>query len=135
MVVEETIQEALQGKELFEKYKEQYHISENDCIVLLLQESIEVNRLLLKYLPEYLKRKYLERAIVFCVENEESPIENLIRISMTEDKIKAMVRYYRLLSFHKNIIVASLKEPFGNGNIVGKQRITLEDYVKDAILV
>ena len=38
-------------------------------------------------------------------------------------------------SVEHEIAVISVEEPYGNANIIGKEGITLHDYVKDALYV
>lgn len=137
----EDYQLAKQGRTWWLEIKKEYGIDEFWYVVICPEKDGELNRLLLEHLPDFLERKFIYRAFILVEEGkqrkmklEDRKITIYIR-QMGKEKINAILKYYRLIQFEKNIIVASLSEPYGTAGIIGKEGITLEDYVKDALLV
>lgn len=136
------IEEAKAGRQAWLEIKYNHSFdSINDCLVILPSQDRSLNQAALKEIPDYLVRKYLGRAIIVSSdmlrEDERQIAEKrkLIFVHLGEKQCNQLLKYYRLTQFTKNILVVSLEEPYGNGNIIGKEGITLEDYIRDAIFV
>lgn len=137
----EDYQLAQQGRKLWLEIKEEYKIDELWYVAICPGKDVAINELLLAHLPDFLRRKFIHYAVIILEEDiqgkacvEDNGIILYFRKTGREG-IEAILKYYRLMQFEKNIIVASLEEPYGTAGIIGKEGITLEDYVKDALLV
>lgn len=128
--------EALKGRELWLKIKEKYQVSNEDVIVLVREPGDEMGQEVIRQMNSYLNRKYLKRAIIITQEtNACNTVSNILYHTELKDGIKCIEQYYRLAQFTKNIVVASGDTPFGGDGIVGKNNISVAEYVADAILV
>lgn len=138
------IEAAKKGREIWLKIKRQYSFEAiNDCLVVLPSEMKRLNLAALEETPAYMKRKYLRKAIIIGI--NELPLTGgwqrfaeggqILFRRLEKVQCEQLLKYYRLTQFTKNIIVVSLEEPYGNGNIIGKESITLKDYIRDAIFV
>ena len=114
----EDYQLAKQGRTWWLEIKKEYGIDEFWYVVICPEKDGELNRLLLEHLPDFLERKFIYRA--FILVEEDRKITIYIR-QMGKEKINAILKYYRLIQFEKNIIVASLSEPYGTDGIIGKE--------------
>lgn len=121
--------------------KENYKIDENCYLIICPTDLFLLNKTAMENLIEFLTRKYIKRAVVLSLYSgleEFCPQSDMVDVrfhNMDKSQIDCILKYYRLTQFAPNIVVVSLEEPFGSGNIIGKKEITLEDYVKDAIYV
>ncbi len=131
------ISEAMSGRVIWNDLKRKYKVTESDVVVIvestdkcLVSKSIELLR-------EYTDRKNLDREIIICCSDTQlAPCDDRrIVVQKGKDELNALLRFYRMIQFTKNIVVISLSMPFGNKGIVGKVGITLEDYIRDAIYV
>lgn len=138
------IESAKRGRELWLEIKGQYSFeSINDCLVILPLQEEKLNQAALKEIPDYMQRKYLYKAIVISIsgipqteQRQKSAKEQQIFFKRLEKmQCRQLLKYYCLTQFTKNVIVVSLEEPYGNGNIIGKKGITLDDYVRNAVFV
>ncbi len=144
---------AKKGREIWLEIKEKYSFEpESGCLVLMPSADKQLNQAAMRHLPHYMERKYLDKAVVICMEekllieemqkgkpaeenNTAGRTRQIITVQLEADKIAQLLKYYRLIQFTKNIVVVSLEEPFGNANIIGREGITLENYVVDALYV
>lgn len=132
---------ALSGREVWIRLKETYKINEYCFLVLCPSDEILLNKAAMENLDEFLKRKYIKRAVVVSIYTdirrlcEDSKQAEIQFVCISQEEMEGILKYYRLTQFTQNIVVISLEEPFGNGNIIGKEGITLEDYVRNAIYV
>lgn len=137
--LKEDYQLALEGRKCWLGLKKKYEIDDNCCLIICPTEDQILNRIAMENLKDYLKRKYLKKAVVitsYLNIKEYCPYIEKIDIYfeyMEEDEVEGILKYYRLTQFAKNIVVIYLEEPFGNGNIIGHKGISLVDYVKNAI--
>ena len=141
MNIEDKFEEAKIGKEIWDRLKSKYGITESDVIVIISDDSSEFISKSIKYLREYTKKKNLERELIlYC---DASPLDDKydeadnqrIYIKLQEKEIQSVLRLYRLVQFTKNIVVLSLSDPYAGAGIIGKVGITMDDYIKDAIYV
>lgn len=132
---------AERGRKLWLEIKDEYKVDALWYVVICPKKDETLNRLVLKHLPDFLERKFISRAVVISEDEArgKKPVENNGTVvcfrQVSRQEIEELLKYYRLIQFEKNIIVASLEEPYGTAGIIGKEGITLEDYVKDALLV
>lgn len=138
------IDDAKRGREIWLRIKGEYSFEPiNDCLIILPSREIKLNQAALRDIPDYMRRKYLHKAIVVSstdmslIESMQEPAEGrqIFFKQLEQIQCEQLLKYYRLTQFTKNIIVVSLEEPYGNGNIIGKEGITLEDYIRNAIFV
>lgn len=128
--------EALYGKFLWNKIKKQYHVTEDDYLLIECGEK-ELSYAAVEYLPEFLEKKYANRALFIVPHDEfgESTDDRIIFLSMSERKILALLKFYQLERFFDRVIVLSLKEPFGSYGLLKKKGITLEIMVKNYLMI
>lgn len=138
------IEDAKRGREIWLEIKGQYSLEPvNDCLVILPSQERKLNQAAMKEIPDYMERKYLHRAIIISIssvplteQGQQFAEERQIFLKQLEKvQCKQLLKYYRLIQFTKNVIVVSLEEPYGNGNIIGKKGITMDDYVRNAVFV
>lgn len=138
------IEAAKKGREIWLEIKEQYSFEPvNDCLVILPSQEKRINQAALREIPDYMQRKYLHQAIVISIsgmpltgsELKSSEEQQVFYKQLEEIQCEQLLKYYRLTQFTRNVIVVSLDEPYGNGNIIGKEGITLDDYIRNAIFV
>lgn len=136
--IETAFKLAWQGKEIWKKLEEKYNIDDKWLIVMLVPENDSVNHLVLKKMPQYLKRKYIDQVLLITVDEYQVldiSGKGIEQTRIPEKEMEMLLKYYRLVQFSKNIVVTAIEEPYGNWGIIGKANISLEDYVENAILV
>lgn len=132
---------AVRGREYWIHMKEKYVPDEETGLVIVQSEEQEMIDTALRLLPVYMKRKYLKRVIVVIEQKTAAGIEKeknsdaVIFVAAQRKEIEDLLAYYRLVQFFHEIAVISVEEPYGNANIIGKEGITLYDYVKNALYV
>ena len=129
---------SLKGKMLWENLEAKYKVDNEWLVIIFHPEYKLINNYVIKSLPDYLKRKYINHVLAvssekYCMNEISGTIIIQEQIELT--KMEELLKYYRLVQFSKNIVVTALEEPYGNWGIIGKANITLEDYVENAILV
>lgn len=132
---------SLNGRECWLYFKDKYNLRIEDYIILFPDDEETLNQVAASQLTDFLKRKFAKKALVLCVNSEvKKVIENFIEVNIpseiiSEKDMQNLLKYYRLVQFTKNIVIISTEEPFGNDHIIGKDGITAEDYIRDAIYV
>ncbi len=137
------VEEARMGRQIWLEIKKKHSFDyRDDCLVILPSPKSDLNQIALEKLSEYIKRKYLKKAvIVSCYRTILESDKYILDHSwmefewIDEGQCRELLKYYRLTQFTKNVVVISLEEPFGNKNIIGKEGITLSDYIVHAIYV
>jgi len=139
--LDEIYEEALRGREYWIKLRDKYQIGKEDALIICPSRSDELYYSALKWLPEYMEKKYVNRAVVIR-EEEKQRIEQqcickgeIIFETLEEKRIYEILKYYRLIQFTKNIVIVSMDVPFGNSHFIGKKGIEVDDYVRNAIYV
>lgn len=139
MDIGQDLEQAKKGREIWLGIKSDLQYEPvSGCVVIMPTADWELNRAALEKLPGYMGRKYLEKAVVACRDGMELPQAGRGGISVRRLSIpdmECLLKYYRLVQFTKNVVVVSLNEPFGNAGIIGREGITLGDYVEDALYV
>lgn len=135
MILQEQYKLAMEGKRCWLDIKKMYNIKCEDCLVILPSDDNELNKCAIKYLPSYMEKKYIRKSFLVSKGDLNIADKQVTVIKLTFDKIQALLKYYRLLQFTRNVVVISLESPYGNENIINKEDISMDDYVKDAIYV
>ncbi len=132
---------AMAGREYWLHIKEKYRPDEETGLVIVQTNETEMADTAVRLLPVYMKRKYLKRIILILdrelateIKKEENP-KSVILVAVERRKIEELLVYHRLVPFFYETAVVSVEDPYGNANIIGKEGITLEDYVKNALYV
>lgn len=132
---------AVRGWNYWMHIKEKYVPDEEIGLVIVQSEDKAMVDAALGLLPVYMKRKYLKRVIV-VMEREtadgtgrEGTPDSVVFVAAQRKEIDDLLAYYRVVQFFHEIAVISVEEPYGNANIIGKEGITLSDYVKNALYV
>lgn len=127
-----------QGRELWKTLEKKHGVNDEWLTVILVPGYDSVNDLVLQKVPQYLKRKYIDMALLITTDVPR-PMKIRGKLTeweqITEKEMKGLLKYYRLAQFSKNIVVTAIEEPYGNWGIIGKANISLEDYVENALLV
>lgn len=127
-----------QGRELWKALEEEHGINNEWLTVILVPGYDGVNDIVLQKIPQYLKRKYIDMVLLITTDTHR-PLDIQGKLTkwerITEREMKALLKYYRLSQFSKNIVVTAIEEPYGNWGIIGKSNISLEDYVENGLLV
>ncbi len=138
----EEYQGAVGGREYWIALKRQFPINEKTGIFVFPALDSELNQTAVKLLPWYLKKKYLNKAVIATDQDavlkqaESVMADSAVCLAKTDrERLNGLLDYYRLVQFHPSVVVISLEEPYGNPHIIGKAGITLEDYVKNALYV
>ena len=134
-------QKAMKGRDLWLSVKKVYKINEEWCVVIMPDDDLSLKKKAVDVIPEYLNRKYLKKAIIIeswsgkSIDNDYLIDERIVIKYVADEDMNNLLRYYKLNQMFKNVVVISLKEPFGTTGIIGKCGITLDDYVRDALFV
>lgn len=134
-ILQEQYKLAMEGKRCWLDIKKMYNIKCEDCLVILPSDNHELNKCAIKYLPAYMEKKHIRKSLLVSKSDLNIADKQVTAIKLTFDKIQALLKYYRLLQFTRNIVVISLESPYGNENIINKENISMDDYVRDAIYV
>lgn len=142
--LQKDIEAAKKGREIWLEIKEQYSFEPiNDCLVILPSQEKKLNMAALEEIPGYMQRKYLHKAVIIiansaplaAVGQEDAKGQQILFKQLEKIQCEQLLTYYRLTQFTKNVAVISLEEPYGNRNFIGKEGITLKDYIRNAIFV
>lgn len=132
---------AMAGREYWLHIKEQYRPDEETGLVVVQTKETEMVDTAVRLIPVYMKRKYLKRVILILDKEIAAKIKKeenwntVIFVVAERRQIEELLAYHRLVPFFYETAVVSVEEPYGNANIIGKEGITLEDYVKNALYV
>ena len=126
---------ARRGHKIWKTIRDTYHIGENDCLVIFPDDNEQLDILALRYLDDYLYRKYINRAFIVVPSEKNICNSNHEMISLPINEVNELIAYYKLVQFKEKLVVVSMMEPFGNDGIIGKAGITLDDYIVNALYV
>lgn len=116
--IDNEIIEAYEGREMWLSIKEKYSINSNSGLVILASDNQELNNVAREIIPIYKEVRDLDKIVILTVE---------------ENGIDKVLRYYRAIKFFKNTIVVSLEEPYGNDFFMKNTDIDMYEFVKVAI--
>lgn len=133
---------AVRGREYWMWLKEQCCLDEKTGLFVFPASDKELNQTALETLPWYLKKKYLNQAVIVTdqdavIKQAESVMKEgtVFLEKIDRDQLNDLLSYYKLVQFHSAVVIISMEEPYGNPHIIGKAGITLNDYVKNALYV
>lgn len=143
MKIEEVIalkkQSALKGRELWISIKNDFEVDDESYLVILPTDEKKLNESTINNLTYFITRKYIKKIVLVVKDNiadqRMRKIAEVVPCVITNKNMDDLISYCRLQQFFRNTVVVSMDEPFGTRGIVGKQGITLDDYVRDAIFV
>lgn len=143
MDIQHDLELAKKGRDIWIDIKNDFSYEAlSGCVVMMPTDNRELNRAALEKLPDYMEKKYLKKAVIICRKDMEILQTHLEKINaaifikqLAVSDLECLLKYYRLVQFTKNIVAVSLEEPFGNAGIIGREGITLKDYVADALYV
>ncbi len=138
LILEQEFKKALNGKEIWNVYNEKYHLNEDGLVIIMPTVDEELNKTAVQLLPEYMERKYYKNALVLSRKkyiSKHTGGQRVINECLSNEEMTCIVSYYRLKQFFKNIVIVSIEEPFGGGGIIGKENISLYNYIRDALYV
>lgn len=132
----EQIWEAVKGKCLWSLVKIKGRVDQDTVVIFLLEEDDELNYYALLHLPDYVKRKLCDKAVIVSRPELFYDIGcnidlAITHLTMKEKKIEYILKYYCLVKFYDKVVFVSLNRPESNhGNmIVGKHGVTKEDII------
>jgi len=128
----------LKAKRLWNSIKTGFGINNNTVVIVLPENNSMWNEAALKYLPDYLKRKNADNAVVLTTENtfiekmgsgEKSDIVSFHKIS--SESLKSLMDYYCLHRFFDKIVFFYLDYPQDNRSsfILNATEVTMDELV------
>lgn len=120
------------GKQLWETIDERFNA---DLYILFPHVNEEYNYYALLYLDEYIVAKKAEKVVLITMESvikKALPVFSKLKAEVYEvsnDDIKAIIKYYALYEFSTRLTIISLKEPYDTcgENLLGVKGVTKED--------
>ncbi len=120
------------GKQLWETIDERFNA---DLYILFPHVNEEYNYYALLYLDEYIVAKKAEKVVLITMESvikKALPVFSKSKAEVYEvsnDDIKAIIKYYALYEFSTRLTIISLKEPYDTcgENLLGVKGVTKED--------
>lgn len=130
--------QAMSGRQAWKKIKKDTHLKEDGYLLLYAGEE-DLFMQVMRYLPEFVQKKYASMAVVVVPEGMHVHVpksDRKIQIaSLPEKKLEALLRFYRLSSFFDHVIPISLNEPFGSYGLLKKHGIQLADLIRDYLMI
>ena len=118
--------------------RRKYNIDENTVVVALPEKHCDWNEIAIKYLPDYIKRKNADRAVVLVV--DETIVDkrrtecnsDLVLYRLIEPEcLKKLMKYYSLHRFFDKIVFFYLEYPKDNKSsfILNSTEVTMDELV------
>ncbi len=111
----------LRGQLLWKFLIVKYGIDYGKAVLVLSGENEEVDRQAVVYLPDFMKRKHVNSAIVFCKEQVKEKTNRMIgknkHVSVeifTEDEMARLYTFYCFIKFFDNIVFTNTDTPKDN---------------------
>ncbi len=126
---------ALKGREYWLQLKENYHFKNQDGLILCAVEEPEWLREVAGWLPGFARRKQFPQTLVLSA--ARLPVTSGNDGSFPEcavigrERMKSLLKYYRLTQFTESIYAISLEQPFGNDFMIGHKGITIGDWLRN----
>lgn len=136
-ILEQSINEAWEGRKLWLDLAERYKLGDGDYVVLMPSDDRDCNYYSLLYLDEFLNRIRGKRAYILtwddCVKRNAAHFSDRIGevIDFPRRSAELLMRFYSLYSFTDKLIIASLDEPDGRSGrkLIGRKGLTVEEIV------
>lgn len=132
--MEKEVELARSGRKYWLNIVESYHINSDCQVVIIPENDIETRMIAIKYLPQFLKKKYAKRGIVLVWDdtflNEKIQVDDSIEIKICKkNDLEAIIQFYCLYEFASNLVIASLRQPAGRMGlgIVGHKGLSYEE--------
>lgn len=132
------IKRILHGWLLWKRIKIRFQINYDKIVVVLSRENAEVDRQAMLHLGDFMERKHVNKAIVFCKEQTKEEIKKMIgEISsisvetLSDDEITLLYSYYSFTKFFDNIVFTNTCTPSDNmlGRYLEQTQVNEEDAV------
>ena len=137
---EERIMKAKQGRELWLKLVDKYHIDNTVGVILMPHSGEKYNGPVIKYLGEFLKKRGISHALLLTQDEWVSENTGLYKdiadvVSLSQEQIEMLIQFYQLYEFAPNIVIASLKCPAGRmgEKLIGKKGLTADEVVRGIV--
>lgn len=134
--------EVERGQEIWQKIKEKYSLTEWDALVIDDGSNIELSLAAERNLISCLRTKYIRRAVYLGLteihinpQGHENESLEIFQMVLQAADLYALLRFYRLIQFTKNIFVISGKAPYSGVGVIGKAGLTYEDYLRNGIFI
>ena len=134
--------EAENGRKIWLEIKERERIRSTDVLIFLPTEERTLCQKAVDLLDQFISRKHYSRAILF-VDDEmintnisALPMKQLFSVRFLPPReFRALLRYYRAVSFFPNMIVVSCKKPYGSSGLIESGRVSEEEFVENTFYV
>lgn len=98
-----------------------YRINYDKVVIVLSDENSELDKQVIKYLPEFIKRKHAIEAIVYCrkynlleIEEIRSRESNITIVPMNDEDMELLYSFYCFTKFFDNIVFTYISKPCDN---------------------
>lgn len=130
---------AKEGRLVWHKIKNKYSFTNMFGLVIFPMTDMNINKEAVALLPDYKEQMFLQKIVV--VTNQEAVIcelkaaayENICYELVSDEQMRQLLMYYRLVYFCAHIVVVSLEEPLGNTLLLRNERVNLKTYILSAI--
>ncbi len=102
-----------------------HHVNYNKAIIVLSDENHELDKQVIRHLPDYMKRKSAKSAIIFCKVGgmnywmkKAERMPHVVIEELPEEKISLLYSYYCFVKFFDNIVFTHTDTPADN--LLGK---------------
>lgn len=137
MTIQERMNDAKQGRTYWLELVNQYGVNESTYVLLIPNSDGRYSDCFLKYLPEFMDKKRIQKAIVLTMDPTllDMSTDNISFLEIGETEVHSLMQFYCLYEFAPNFIIASLDMPAsrrGKGYI-NKGGITMEEIFKAVV--
>ena len=138
--LENRIETAKQGRMLWLKLIEEYHIDNTVYVILMPHKGEGCNYPFLKYLGTFLKKRGIRRSLLMTEDEWVLSQKHLYDkiadvVYLSQEQIKTLIQFYQLYEFAPNLVVASLRYPSGRmgEQLIGKKGLTEKEVVRGIV--
>ena len=132
MIMKRELSEARKGRRIWRRIKREYSIDYSKVVLVLPETDAEWNRQALMFLPELIKRKSAEKALVISpwddvfeevrkkskgngfVQDGDAEPGQCLALKLSEDEIDSLLKYYCFYKFFDSIIFLYKDKPKDN---------------------
>ena len=131
MMSDKVYEEAVRGREIWIKFKEKYRFNPEEILLVIydLKKSKYVEEVN-EYLKELVAKKEYKQIYLFACSNIIGPDVDVVEVMLSEDEMKCIQSYCRLIKFAPHIRPIIYREPFGNLNMIDYKGITIKEYLR-----